>query len=223
MSHAHLNKKTNEFDLRQAHFCFQTFLQPLYKKCNLIYNVTMELILASNSPRRRELLSKLNYSFSIIPSVGEEISTAHLPVDIAKELANRKALEVFKAHPDAVVIGCDTVVELDGQLLGKPKDASKAHQMIAALSGKTHQVHTGVCILHKLGVWLFADTTEVVFKQLTEQQIAAYVATGSPLDKAGAYGIQDSGFVSHIVGSYDNVVGFPTERIAQILQKIFAY
>ena len=182
----------------------------------------MKLILASNSPRRKELLSQLNYTFEIIPSVGEEVSTAKLPVDIAKELANRKALEVFKAQPDAVVIGCDTVVELDGQLLGKPKDNTQATQMLTALSGKTHLVHTGVCIVHKMGVWLFADTTQVVFKNLSPIQIADYVATGSPLDKAGAYGIQDSGFVSHIVGSYNNVVGFPTERVSQILQQIFA-
>lgn len=197
------------------------FFQRLYKTDKLIYNVTMELILASNSPRRRELLSKLNYAFSVIPSVGEETSTAKLPVDIAKELANRKALEVFKTHPDAVVIGCDTVVELDGQLLGKPKDVADAKQMLTALSGKTHLVHTGVCIVHKLGVWLFADTTQVVFDNLSDKQMVDYIATGSPMDKAGAYGIQDSGFVSHIVGSYDNVVGFPTERVAVILQTIF--
>ena len=182
----------------------------------------MKLILASNSPRRKELLSKLNYQFDIIPSVGDEVSTAHLPVDIAKELANRKALEVFKSNPDCVVIGCDTVVELDGQLLGKPKDQADAHKMLTALSGKTHTVHTGVCIVHKMGVWLFADTTEVVFRHLSEQDIANYIATGSPMDKAGAYGIQDSGFVSHINGSYDNVVGFPTERVAQILSTIFS-
>ena len=94
--------------------------------------------------------------------------------------------------------------------------------MLTALSGKTHQVHTGVCIVHKMGVWLFADTTEVVFKSLSDKQILDYIATGSPMDKAGAYGIQDSGFVSHIVGSYDNVVGFPTERVGQILATIFA-
>ena len=196
-------------------------MQHLYKTDKLLYNVTMELILASNSPRRKELLSKLNYTFAIIPSVGEEVSTAKLPVDIAKELANRKALEVFKAYPDAVVIGCDTVVELDGQLLGKPKSVADAKQMLTALSGKTHLVHTGVCIVHKMGIWLFADTTEVVFSDLSAQQIDDYIATGSPMDKAGAYGIQDSGFVSRIVGSYDNVVGFPTERVAVILQTIF--
>lgn len=182
--------------------------------------VSMQLILASNSPRRRELLSKLNVNFEVIPSVGDEVSTARLPVDVAKELANRKALEVFKAHPDAVVIGCDTVVELGGQLLGKPKDEADAKRMLTELSGKTHQVHTGVCIVHKMGVWLFADTTQVTFSTLTQKQIDDYVATGSPLDKAGAYGIQDSGFVCDVVGSYDNVVGFPTERIAEILQNI---
>ncbi len=181
----------------------------------------MKLILASNSPRRKELLSQLNYSFDIIPSVGEEISNATLPVDIAKELANRKALEVFKAHPDCVVIGCDTVVEIDGKLLGKPHDNNEATCMLKALSGKTHYVHTGVCLLHKMGVWLFADTTEVTFYTLTDEQIASYVATGSPLDKAGAYGIQDSGFVCHINGSFNNVVGFPTEKVAPILQSIY--
>ena len=181
----------------------------------------MKLILASNSPRRKELLTKLNYQFDIVPSVGEEVSTANLPVDIAKELANRKALEVFKSNPDCVVIGCDTVVELDGQLLGKPKDQVHARQMLTALSGKAHTVHTGVCIVHTMGVWLFADTTQVVFFPLTTEQIDDYIATGSPMDKAGAYGIQDSGFVSHIVGSYDNVVGFPTERISQILATIY--
>ncbi len=182
----------------------------------------MELILASNSPRRKELLSKLNYPFTVIPSIGEELSTARLPVDVAKELANRKALEVFKTHPNCVVIGCDTVVELDGQLLGKPKDEKDATQMLTALGGKTHLVHTGVCILHKMGVWLFSDTTKVTFASLSQKQIADYVATGSPLDKAGAYGIQDSGFVCEIDGSYDNVVGFPTERVAEILLKIFS-
>lgn len=191
------------------------------QRCRLLQKKhTMQLILASNSPRRRELLSKLNSNFDIIPSVGEEVSTARLPVDVAKELANRKALEIFKVHPDAVVIGCDTVVELDGQLLGKPKDEADAKRMLTALSGKTHQVHTGVCIVHKMGVWLFADTTQVTFSTLTQKQIDDYVATGSPLDKAGAYGIQDSGFVCDIAGSYDNVVGFPTERIAEVLQNL---
>ena len=93
--------------------------------------------------------------------------------------------------------------------------------MLTALSGKTHLVHTGVCLVHKMGIWLFADTTEVVFSDLSAQQIDDYIATGSPMDKAGAYGIQDSSFVSRIVGSYDNVVGFPTERVAVILQTIF--
>jgi septum formation protein len=113
-------------------------------------------------------------------------------------------------------------VEIDGKLLGKPADELEANQMLTSLSGRTHHVHTGVCIVHKMGVWLFADTTEVVFHKLSDEQISNYIATGSPMDKAGAYGIQDSGFVSHIVGSYDNVVGFPTERIGEILSTIFA-
>ncbi len=181
----------------------------------------MKLILASNSPRRKELLTKLNYQFQVIPAVGQELSNAKLPADIAKELANRKALEVFRKNTDCVVIGCDTVVELNGKLLGKPSDSLQATQMLQDLSGKTHFVHTGVCIVYSKGVWLFTDTTLVTFKSLSQSQIDAYVATGSPLDKAGAYGIQDSGFVESVSGSYDNVVGFPTERVDKILQQIF--
>lgn len=180
----------------------------------------MKLILASNSPRRRELLSKLNYKFDVIPADCEEFTNAANTDDMVKELAAHKALNVYKKYPESVVIGCDTVVDLDGKVLGKPHSYDDAVAMLQALSGKTHKVHTGVCVMSKLAIYIFAETSLVTFDNLSEQRIYSYVDTGSPMDKAGAYGIQDSGFVKDITGSYDNVMGFPTERLNSILQQL---
>ena len=136
------------------------------------------------------------------------------------EQAVDKALSVFAANRNAIVIGCDTVVDDDGKLLGKPLNESHARQMLRELSGKTHKVHSGVCIAYSGGIAAFTETTSVTFRELTDEEIQAYVATGSPLDKAGAYGVQDSGFVSKVDGSYNNVVGFPTEKIFALLDEI---
>ena len=182
----------------------------------------MKLILASNSPRRKELLSKLNYSFDVIPADCEEHTNAANPRDMVKELACHKALNVYKQNPDCCVIGCETVVDLDGKVLGKPKSRDEAVAMLTELSGKTHKVHTGVCVVSKYAIYLFADTSLVTFDKLDDERIKKYVDTGSPMDKAGAYGIQDSGFVKDIQGSYDNVMGLPTERLKNILQDILA-
>lgn len=182
----------------------------------------MKLILASNSPRRRELLSQLDYPFEIIPSTCEEISTATKPTDIVQELASRKATEVFTKHPDAVVIGCDTVVDFNGEIMGKPKDHADASRMIHALSGNTHLVHTGVCILSPVGVWLFCDSTKVHFRNLTDEEIQNYIDGGEADGKAGAYGIQDdSHFAASYDGDFDNVVGLPTYRVKEILDIIY--
>lgn len=181
----------------------------------------MQLILASNSPRRKELLATLGYDFSVASSHCLEVSRATLPQDVATELAARKAADVFKSYPDAVVIGSDTVVAYNNTIFGKPATSSDAVSMLKELSGNTHMVYTGVCVMSKKGVWLFVEGTSVTFKELTDLQIEQYVASGSPMDKAGAYGIQDSGFVSHITGDYDNVVGFPTYRVKQVLQQIY--
>ncbi len=182
----------------------------------------MQLILASSSPRRRELLSQLQYPFEVIPAVGEEVSTAIEPTDIVKELASRKATEVFMAHREDVVVGCDTVVDFDGQILGKPKDRDDAFRMLRLLSGKTHLVHTGVCVISSVGVWLFCDSTEVHFRSLSEREIADYVDSGEAYGKAGAYGIQDdSRFVESYTGDYDNVVGLPLYRLKKILDTIY--
>ena len=179
----------------------------------------MKLILASNSPRRKELLSKLNCNFDVIPAECEERTNAADPADMVKELALHKALDVYKKYPDSVVIGCDTVVDLNGKVLGKPHSYGEAVAMLTELSDKTHKVHTGVCVMSKYAIYLFADTSSVTFDKLSDERIKAYVDTGSPMDKAGAYGIQDSGFVKTIIGSYDNVMGLPTERLDTVLKQ----
>lgn len=178
----------------------------------------MKLILASSSPRRRELLSKLNYEFEVVPADCDEMTFASAPCDMVKEIALHKALNVYKRYPDCCVIGCDTVVDVDGKVLGKPKDAFDAKNMLALLSDRKHKVHTGVCVMSKAAIYLFVETSEVTFDRLSAERISEYVATGSPMDKAGAYGIQDSGFVKQISGSYNNVMGLPTERIKDVLR-----
>ena len=182
----------------------------------------MKLILASSSPRRKELLSKLDYPFEIIPSGVEENATASNPRELVQELAELKATDVFARHPDCIVIGCDTVVDFRGEIMGKPKDHDDASRMLHALSGKTHYVHTGVCILSPVGKWLFCDSTEVNFRKLSEKEIAEYVANGEADGKAGAYGIQDdSHFAASFKGDFDNVVGLPVYRVKEILDKIY--
>ena len=182
----------------------------------------MKLILASSSPRRKELLSKLEYPFEIIPSGVEENSAAKNPTDLVQELASVKANDVFAKYPDCVVLGCDTVVDFNGEIMGKPKDRADASRMLHALSGKTHCVHTGVCVLSPVGKWLFCDTTEVHFRVLSDAEIADYIDRGEADGKAGAYGIQDdSHFAESFDGDFDNVVGLPVYRVKEILDKIY--
>ena len=184
----------------------------------------MDWILASASPRRRELLAELIENFEILPSKGEEIVEGELtPEELVKALAFQKANEVAlrKEAQGKAVLGSDTVVALNGKVLGKPKDEADAIAMLSALSGRTHQVYTGVCILCPNGQKLVeADRTEVVFETLTKEQIRAYVATGSPMDKAGAYGIQDGGLVKEIKGSFSNVVGLPLELCKRMINEV---
>ncbi len=178
------------------------------------------LILASQSPRRKELLKKICKEFQIVPADVNEQSNFELPRQRAQEIATHKALSVLRHNIDATVIGCDTIVDLNGNVLGKPSSKEEAKNMLQALSGKTHFVHTGVCVASKNNVFSDVATTKVEFKKLSDKEIDDYIASGSPMDKAGAYGIQDSNFVSKIDGSYDNVVGFPTELIREIFQSI---
>ena len=182
----------------------------------------MKLILASSSPRRKELLSTIEYPFEIIPAEGEEISTAVVPTEIVQQLALRKASEVYAKHSDCVVLGCDTVVDFNGEIMGKPHNRQDAIRMLTALSGNVHYVHTGVCVLSPVGTWLFCDSTEVHFRNLSMDEILTYVNNGEADGKAGAYGIQDdSHFASSYVGDFDNVVGLPVYRVREILNSIY--
>lgn len=178
------------------------------------------LILASNSPRRRELLKGLNIEFTVVEPTAEEIME-NLPAEkIAVANAMNKANSVARAKKD-VVIGADTIVVLDGVIYGKPKDEEDAVKMLTALSGKTHSVITGIAVIKGKQVLLDGVTSKVTFNQLDEKTIQDYVATKEPLDKAGAYGVQnDNNIVKSVEGSYSNVVGLPMERLKELLTEV---
>ena len=185
----------------------------------------MQWILASASPRRKELLAELIDNFDIIPSLADEnLEGDFTPEALVKALAELKAKEVA-LRPENVgkmVIGSDTVVAFDGKVLGKPKDEADAFRMLKMLSGKAHAVYTGVCFACKkedgCAVDVRAEKTDVYFEDLTDEWIAEYIRGGSPMDKAGAYGIQDGGLVKKIEGSYTNVVGFPIELVKEMMK-----
>lgn len=183
--------------------------------------------MASASPRRRELLAELIKKFDILPAKSEEKAEEGLPPqELVKVLARQKAEEVasYKEAEGKAVLGSDTVVALGNRVLGKPKDEAEAFQMLSDLSGKTHCVYTGVCMLlpkNDGGRYALTEveSTEVVFEVLSNEKILDYIATGSPMDKAGAYGIQDGGLVKEIKGSFSNVVGLPLELCKEMLGK----
>ena len=182
------------------------------------------LILASNSPRRRHLLAQAGLNFSVIPSdVDEQKVAMSDPEDYVKKLAESKAIDISEKHPDSWIIGADTIVVIEQQILGKPESPDAARDMLRRLSGKTHQVFTGYCICCKQKGRFFSDTakTDVCFKKLSEPEIDWYVQTGEPFDKAGAYGIQGIGsvLVKSIKGSYTNVVGLPVCEVISFLMK----
>ncbi len=176
------------------------------------------LILASTSPRRWELLNSMGVEFSVIPSDAQEVHNEHLTVSEMSQLnAYRKARAVAKKYPDALVLGADTLVALETTVFGKPANLAEAGEMLQQLQGRTHRVVTGVCLLHLRGHHqkLFAENTEVTFRPLDAAQIRDYLAGINPLDKAGAYAIQEGGekIVASIEGSFSNVVGLPVERL----------
>jgi septum formation protein len=181
------------------------------------------LILASASPRRAELLKLLKVKFRILPGEAEEVAHEHLsPLEVCQLNAHRKARAVAKKNPDALVLAADTLVFLDGEILGKPRNLADARWMLAKLQGRTHQVVTGVCLMH-LRVHrerIFAVSTDVLFHPLDDKQIRDYLVKVDPLDKAGAYAIQESGekIISESSGSYSNVVGLPVEQLRKELQ-----
>ena len=176
------------------------------------------LILASASPRRAALLKLLQVDFQIVPGTVAEVAHEHLsPLEVCQLNAHRKAFAVAKKIPDALVLGADTLVFLDNEILGKPRNLAEARQMLARLQGRHHQVVTGVSLMHlrQHQERIFAASTDVLFHPLDAAQIREYVAKVHPLDKAGAYAIQESGgiIISEISGSYSNVVGLPLELL----------
>lgn len=175
-------------------------------------------ILASASPRRAELLRQLEVDFQVVPSDATEVYDDQLsPHELCQLNAHRKTRVIAKKNLDSLVLGSDTLVFLEREIFGKPRDLADAHWMLRQLQGRTHQVITGVCMMHlrKHRERIFATSTDVTFRPLTENQIADYLAKIKPLDKAGAYAIQDHGelIVEKISGSFSNVVGLPLERL----------
>lgn len=182
----------------------------------------MPLILASASPRRSELLRNAGISFQVDPAhVPEQPRFGETPLDYAQRLAYEKARAVLERNSHDVVLGADTVVVVDEQLLEKPADAEDARRMLRLLAGRAHQVITGVCLIAEGFERTEAETTQVVFHPMSDEEIDGYVSSGEPMDKAGAYGIQGlaSRWVSRVNGCYFNVVGLPASRVYRMLRE----
>jgi septum formation protein len=179
----------------------------------------MKIILASASPRRSHLLKQINLNFIVSPSDIEEVMDDNMnPEELVQSLARQKGESVFQQHPNSFIIAADTIVSLNGSYLGKPQNKDDAKVMLARMSDQTHEVYSGVylALTHQNGTLIkhrtFSEETKVTFGALDESEIERYVSTGSPMDKAGSYGIQDdfgAVFVKKINGDYNNVVGFP--------------
>jgi septum formation protein len=181
------------------------------------------LVLASASPRRQELLRNAGIAFEMQPAhINEEPLPGESAKDCAERLAREKALAIASQRPHDVVLGADTVVTIDSQLLGKPTNAEDAARMLRQLSGRDHQVITGVCLAFNGHVSVASETTQVTVNELTEKEISDYVASGEPMDKAGAYAIQGiaSRWIPRIEGDYFNVVGLPVALVFHMLREV---
>lgn len=182
----------------------------------------MRLILASQSPRRREILSSLGYEYEVCPAdIDETIPEDTESIFVPELLSRQKALAVLKDNPEAVVIGSDTVVICEGAILGKPSSEEEAKAMLSLLSGRKHTVATGLCVCSNEKTRSLVSTTDVYFYDLSSKLIDAYVRTGEPMDKAGAYGIQGVGcaLVRKIDGDYFTVMGLPAAQTARLLDE----
>ena len=182
----------------------------------------MRIVLASKSPRRQELLRKIYNEFEVYPSSVREWLPKNIEADHAAGfLASQKACDVSQASQGDVVIGCDTVVVCENEILGKPKNRADAYMMLKKLAGKTHIVYTGVCVVSKNGDFSFTEATKVVFDEMTNDEINEYLNSEDVMDKAGAYAIQGLAgkFISKIDGDYYNVVGLPVRRLYRELKR----
>ncbi len=184
----------------------------------------MRVILASQSPRRREILTTLGVAFEVLVSEADECCTLTDPADFVQELSRRKAQAVADSNDfsaDTLIIGCDTVVVSDGKILGKPKDREDAKAMLRSLSGKAHYVYSGLTLVYGGKVYTSFDRTAVRFSQMCDNEIESYVATGEPDDKAGAYAIQGKAarFIAGIEGCYYNVVGLPVALLSRLVRE----
>ncbi|MBQ8228896.1 MAG: septum formation inhibitor Maf [Clostridia bacterium] len=182
-----------------------------------------DIILASASPRRRELLQLAGVNFTVdVADADETLENGISPDEAVKKLAQIKAKAVFAKHPDSIVIGADTVVAIDGKILGKPKNYNEANEMLNMLSGKKHYVFTGVCIMTNEKATVLCQKTAVEFYSLSQNEIDEYISSGDCFDKAGGYGIQTNGcvLVKGIEGDYFNVVGLPVAETVRALKEI---
>ncbi len=183
----------------------------------------MRLVLASRSPRRADLLTSAGYNFAVAPAdIDERLLEGETPASHVRRLAREKAALVARDHPESIVLGADTVVAIDGVVLGKPVDDADATGMLRRLSGRTHDVLTGVALQTKNAQCCDVESTRVTFRELTAEDITWYVGSGEPDGKAGAYAIQGraSRFVTRIEGSYTNVVGLPIGLVDHLLRKV---
>lgn len=185
-----------------------------------------KFILASRSPRRKELLEKCGITFECEPADIDETLDETLSLQEAvKDLSFRKADAILKEHPESIIIGSDTIVTLDGKVLGKPVDREDAKNMLRKLSGRTHQVITGLCILSSSRRYCNASVSDVTFMNMSEEEIDAYVQSGECDDKAGAYGIQGLGgkYITHISGDYYAIMGLPLNMVYEELKNTSLY
>ena len=188
----------------------------------------MRYILASKSPRRKDLMKYISSDFLIATEdIDEEKSYSLFPIEeVVMDIAKRKGQEVYKSYPDDLVISADTIVVIDNQILGKPIDKDDAHRILRMLSGRSHYVYTGYALHYKGKDVVNFVKSEVLFNELSDELIDEYIKTGSPMDKAGAYGAQDSDrqfpIIKNIIGSYDNVIGFPVKEIKESIEELIS-
>lgn len=179
----------------------------------------MKFILASQSPRRKNLLEKAGFSFDVVVSDADETTEKMDPSDLVEFLAEFKAKTVLESHPGKVVLGADTIVVLGNEIIGKPKDTDDARSLLKRLSGTHHKVYTGICVLDNNMKDILHEVSDVYFKELDDFQINQYLSEHTALDKAGAYNAEEATFIDKIEGSYSTVVGLPIDKVISLLRK----